>query len=141
MCNRLGVDTISCGVTLGCAMELYEKGLIKRHDLDGGPELRFGNTEALIYYLHCLAYRKGFGGKLAEGSAVLAKDYGAPELSMSVKGQELPAYDPRGVQGQGLSYATSNRGGCHVRAYMIAPEVLGSLRSWTRSLPKTRRSG
>jgi aldehyde:ferredoxin oxidoreductase len=71
------------------------------------------------------AYREGFGNELAEGSYRLAESYGHPEFSMSVKKQELPAYDPRGQQGIGLNYATSNRGGCHVRGYMTAPEVLG----------------
>ncbi len=125
ICNRLGMDTISCGVTLACAMELYEKGLIKKDDLQGGPELNFGSTESLLFYTHATGMGKGFGTRLGQGSARLAMEYGAPEVSMSVKGQELPAYDPRGVQGQGLSYATSNRGGCHVRAYLISPEVLG----------------
>jgi aldehyde:ferredoxin oxidoreductase len=67
----------------------------------------------------------GFGAKMAEGSYRLCDSYGVPELSMSVKKQELPAYDPRGIQGQGVQYATSNRGGCHVRGYMISPEILG----------------
>ena len=62
---------------------------------------------------------------MADGSYRLADSYGVPELSMSVKKQELPAYDPRGIQGQGLQYATSNRGGCHVRGYLISPEILG----------------
>ena len=62
---------------------------------------------------------------LAMGSYRLAERYGHPELSMSVKKQEMPAYDGRAMQGIGLEYATSNRGGCHVRGYMIAPEVLG----------------
>ncbi len=125
LCNLLGLDTISCGVTLSCAMELFEKGLIKRQDMEGGPALEFGSSEALVFYTQKIAYKKGFGRKLAEGSMRLARRYGAPDLAMAVKGQELPAYDPRGVQGQGLSYATSNRGGCHVRGYLIAPEVLG----------------
>ncbi len=125
LCNLLGMDTISCGMTLACAMELYEKGYIKKDELDGGPALRFGSSEALVFYTRQMGVKEGLGKRLAEGSLRLAKSYGASELSMSVKGQELPAYDPRGVQGQGLSYATSNRGGCHVRAYMIAPEVLG----------------
>ena len=68
---------------------------------------------------------EGFGEKLAQGSYRLAKSYGKAELSMSVKKLEMPAYDPRGVQGQGLQYATSNRGGCHVRGYLISPEILG----------------
>jgi aldehyde:ferredoxin oxidoreductase len=71
------------------------------------------------------AYREGFGDLLAEGSYRLASKYGHPEFSMSVKKQEIPAYDPRGIQGIGLEYATSNRGGCHVRGYLISPEILG----------------
>ncbi len=125
LCNLMGLDTISYGTTIACAMELYEKGRIKKDEFQGGPALNFGSSEAIVFYARKTAYREGFGDKLAEGSFRLAKGYGAEDYSMSVKGQELPAYDPRGVQGQGLSYATSNRGGCHVRGYLIAPEVLG----------------
>ncbi len=125
MCNELGLDTISAGTTLACAMELYEKGYLPKEDLKDGPELTFGSSESLLYYLKKIAYREDLGDKLAEGSYRFAEGYGHPELSMSVKKQELPAYDPRGVQGHSLEYATSNRGGCHVRGYMISPEVLG----------------
>lgn len=124
MCNDLGLDTISTGVTLAAAMELYEKGLIKREEFGKGPELKFGSSEAILYYTRAIAYNEGFGAKMARGSYRLAESYGRPDLSMTVKKQELPAYDPRGVQGQGLAFATSNRGGCHVRAYLIALEVL-----------------
>jgi len=72
-----------------------------------------------------VAYQRGLGAELALGSKRLSEKYKRPELSMQVKGMELPAYDPRGVQGQALSYATSNRGGCHMRAYLIGPEILG----------------
>lgn len=125
LCNELGLDTISAGATIACAMELYEKGYIPKEDLQKGPELNFGSSEAVVYYTKAMGMREGFGDKLAEGSFRLAFTYGHPELSMSVKKQELPAYDPRGVQGHALEYATSNRGGCHVRGYMIAPEILG----------------
>ncbi len=125
LCNELGLDTISTGVTIACAMELYEKGYIPKDDLAKGPELRFGSSEAIVYYTRAIAYREGLGDKMAEGSYRLAEAYGHPELSMSVKKQELPAYDPRGVYGHALGYATSNRGGCHVRQYLISPEVLG----------------
>jgi len=125
LCNELGLDTISAGATIACAMELYEKGYIPKEDLQKGPELNFGSSEAVVYYTKAMGMREGFGDKLAEGSFRLASAYGHPELSMSVKKQELPAYDPRGVQGHALEYATSNRGGCHVRGYMIAPEILG----------------
>jgi len=125
LCNELGLDTISAGATIACAMELYEKGYIPKEDLQKGPELNFGSSEAVVYYTKAMGMREGFGDKLAEGSFRLASTYGHPELSMSVKKQELPAYDPRGVQGHALEYATSNRGGCHVRGYMIAPEIIG----------------
>jgi aldehyde:ferredoxin oxidoreductase len=125
ICNDLGLDTITAGTTIACAMELYEKGYIDKDELENGPELKFGSSESIIYYTEKMAYREGFGDQLAEGSYRLADSKGHPELSMSVKKQELPAYDPRGVQGHGLNYVTSNRGGCHVRGYMISPEVLG----------------
>lgn len=125
LCNEYGLDTISAGATIACAMELYEKGYIKKEELDG-PELKFGSAEAIIEWTRKMGAGEGFGAKLALGSYRLAESYGVPEFSMSVKKQELPAYDPRGVQGHGLQYATSNRGGCHVRGYLISPEVLGS---------------
>ncbi len=125
-CNKLGLDTISTGATIACAMELYEKGYLKKEELGDAPELKFGNTEAILYYPEAIAYRKGIGDKLAEGSYEFAKAHGHPELSMTVKKQDIPAYDPRGAQGHALEYATSNRGGCHVRGYMISPEILGS---------------
>ena len=126
LCNLYGLDTISAGRTIACAMELFEKGFIKDGELEKGPALKFGNSEAIVYYTEKIAFRDGFGDKLAEGSYRLAEMYNATEYSMTVKKQELPAYDPRGVQGHALQYATSNRGGCHVRGYLIAPEILGS---------------
>ena len=118
-CNELGLDTISMGSTLGCAMELAEKGLLK-------AQLRFGETSGLLEFIEETAKGHGLGKQLGEGSRRLAARYNAPELAMQVKGLELPAYDPRGVQGHALAYATSNRGGCHLRAYLIGTEILGS---------------
>ncbi|MBW8039439.1 MAG: aldehyde ferredoxin oxidoreductase family protein [Planctomycetes bacterium] len=123
-CNEYGLDTISAGATIACAMEMYEKGIIKPDEIDG-PPLKFGSSEAIVEWSRKMGAAEGFGAKLALGSYRLAEEYGVPELSMSVKKLELPAYDPRGAQGQGLQYATSNRGGCHVRGYLISPEVLG----------------
>jgi len=123
-CNEYGLDTISAGATIACAMELYEKGIIKPDDIDG-PALEFGSGEAIVEWSRKMGAMEGFGEKLAQGSYRLAESYGAAELSMSVKKLEMPAYDPRGVQGHALNYATSNRGGCHVRGYMISPEILG----------------
>ena len=124
-CNEIGIDTISTGATIAAAMELYEKGYIKKEDLDGGPELKWGNNEAVVEWVKRMALPDGLGARMAQGSYRLCEMYGVPELSMTVKKQELPAYDPRGIQGHGLQYATSNRGGCHVRGYMISPEILG----------------
>lgn len=118
LCNELGLDTITTGSTIGCAMELYEKGAFPQ-------ELKWGNADVLESLVEDIAYKRGIGAELALGSKKLAEKYGRPELAMQVKGLEIPAYDPRGVQGQALSYATSNRGGCHMRAYVIAPEILG----------------
>jgi aldehyde:ferredoxin oxidoreductase len=123
-CNEYGIDTISAGATIACAMELYEKGIIKPDEIDG-PPLDFGSGEAIAEWTRKMGAGEGFGAKLALGSYRLAELYDAAELSMTVKKLELPAYDPRGVQGHGLQYATANRGGCHVRGYMISPEILG----------------
>jgi len=123
-CNEYGLDTISAGATIACAMELCQKGLIDPDEVDG-PALEFGSGEAIVEWTRKMGVGEGFGAKLANGSARLAEQYGEPELSMSVKKLEMPAYDPRGIQGHGLAYATSNRGGCHVRGYMIAPEIIG----------------
>lgn len=123
-CNEYGLDTISAGTTIAAAMELYQKGFIKDRELDG-LSLNFGDNKAIVEWTKKMGMREGLGDKMADGSYRLADSYGIPELSMSVKKQEMPAYDPRAIQGQGLSYATSNRGGCHVRGYLISPEILG----------------
>ncbi|MCP4422487.1 MAG: aldehyde ferredoxin oxidoreductase family protein [Chloroflexi bacterium] len=117
LCNDMGLDTISMGNTIGCTMELAEKGLID-------SELGFGQAAKLLGLIRDTAYRNGIGDEMAEGSYRMANNYGAPELSMSVKKLELPAYDPRGMQGQGLVFATGNRGACHETGNMLGPEVL-----------------
>jgi aldehyde:ferredoxin oxidoreductase len=124
VCNLLGLDPITMGSTIACAMELYEKGYITKEDL-GDKELIFGDADAIIEWTEKTGLREGFGDILALGSYRMAEKYGYPELSMSVKKQEMPAYDGRAIQGMALEYATSNRGGCHVRGYMISPEVFG----------------
>ncbi|MDK2918702.1 MAG: aldehyde:ferredoxin oxidoreductase [Candidatus Petromonas sp.] len=123
-CNEMGLDTISAGATIAAAMELYEKGFIKDDELEGLP-LQFGSADAIIEWTKKMGKREGLGDKMAEGSYRFTEMYGASDLSMTVKKLELPAYDPRGIQGHGLQYATSNRGGCHVRGYLISPEILG----------------
>ncbi len=125
ICDEMGLDTISTGGTLATAMELYDKGILKQEDLGDAPQFRFGNTEVIHYYIEKIAKREGFGAKLAEGGYRLAESYGYTDAFMGVKKQELPAYDPRGAEGHGLGYATDNRGGDHIKAYMISPEILG----------------
>ncbi len=125
ICNEQGMDPISLGATIACAMDMYEDGIINLKDTGGVP-LNFGNAEAMVEMAGKIASREDFGDKLAQGSYRLAASYGHPEYSMTVKKQEMPAYDPRGVQGIGLNYATSNRGACHVRGYTVAVEVLGN---------------
>jgi len=124
LCNKLGMDSISAGTTIATAMELVQRGYIKPEELEGIP-LEFGNVEGMVEWTRKMAYAEGFGAKLAQGSYRLAESYGHPELSMTVKKLDIPAYDPRGIQGHGLQYATNNRGGCHVRGYMVSPEILG----------------
>jgi len=125
LCDDMGIDPISYGGTVAAAMELYEKGKIPKEKLHG-LTLEWGNAQAILDLIWMTGYRNRFGDEIALGSKRLAEKYGMPEVAMQVKGLELPAYDPRAVQGQGLGFATSNRGGCHLRAYMIASEVLGA---------------
>ncbi|WP_424859486.1 aldehyde ferredoxin oxidoreductase family protein [Tepidimonas sp. HKU77] len=123
ICNEQGMDPISFGATVGAVMELYELGVLTKEQI--GIEAPFGSARALCELADMTANGVGFGKEIALGSKRLCEKYGHPELSMSVKGQEFPAYDSRGIQGMGLAYATSNRGACHLRGYTVASEVLG----------------
>jgi len=129
LCNELGLDTISTGNTIGCAMEMSQKGFLKE-------KIEFGDAEKLVELVEKIAFKEGVGKELSEGSKRLAEKHGCPELAMQVKGLELPAYDPRGAQGHALAYATSNRGGCHLRAYLIGPELLGTPALVDRTKPE-----
>ena len=124
ICNEDGIDPISFGATVAAAMELYEMGVITKEQT-GGVELKFGSAEALTWATEVTCKGEGFGLELGLGSKRLCDKYGHPDLSMTVKGQEFPAYDPRGIQGMGLTYATSNRGACHLRSYTVSSEVMG----------------
>ncbi len=124
VCNEDGMDPISFGATVGAAMDLFDLGAITTEDT-GGVDLSFGSSEALTWCVEKVAAGEGFGREIGMGSKRLCEKYGHPGLSMSVKGQEFPAYDPRGIQGMGLTYATSNRGACHLRSYTVASEILG----------------
>ena len=123
LCNEEGIDPITFGTTIGAVMELYAMGILTKEQL--GTEATFGSARALAFLAEETVNGRGFGKEIGQGSKRLTAKYGHPELSMSSKGQEFPAYDGRAIQGIGLAYATSNRGGCHLRGYTIASEVLG----------------
>ncbi len=123
LCNEHGMDPISFGATIGAVMELYEMGVLTKEQI--GIEAKFGSAQALAHFAEITATGTGFGVEIGQGSKRLTEKYGHPDLSMTVKGQEFPAYDGRGIQGIGLAYATSNRGACHLRGYTVASEVLG----------------
>ncbi|HFE67567.1 MAG TPA: aldehyde ferredoxin oxidoreductase, partial [Chloroflexi bacterium] len=117
-CNDFGMDTIELGNTLSTYMEACERGYTNG---DGG--LQWGDWQKMVNLVEKLARREGVGDVLAEGAAGVAKHFGHPEIGMTVKGQAIPAYDPRGLKGMGIAYATSNRGACHLRAYTPAAEL------------------
>lgn len=124
ICNEQGLDPISFGATVSAAMELFEMGILTTEHT-GGIDLKFGSAEALVKCVELTGKGEGFGAELGLGSARLTAKHGKPELAMAVKGQEFPAYDARGIQGMGLTYATSNRGACHLRSYTVSSEILG----------------
>ncbi|MDF2881153.1 MAG: putative tungsten-containing aldehyde ferredoxin oxidoreductase [Clostridiaceae bacterium] len=126
LCNEYGLDTISAGATIAAAMELYQRGYIKDEEIAGDNlSLNWGDAESMLGWIKKMGLREGFGAKMADGSYRLCESYGAPEYSMTVKKQEIPAYDPRAIQGHGVTYAVNNRGGCHIKGYMVSPEILG----------------
>lgn len=118
LCNDYGMDAIEHGQVLAMSMEASEKELIKER-------IDWGDTDKMIELTHQVARREGLGADLAEGTAKAAERFGDAAIAMSVKGQAIPAYDPRGLKGMGIAYATSNRGACHLRAYTPASEILG----------------
>ena len=122
MCNDFGMDTIEMGNALSMYMEASDLGYT-----NGDGKLGWGDGAAMVATVEKIALRQGVGDKIAEGPARYAKALGHPEISMSVKGQSIPAYDPRGIKGMGLGYATSNRGACHLRGYTPAAEVVGNV--------------
>ena len=124
-CNELGMDTISLGGVLGFAIEAYEKGVITAKDL-GGNDVGWGKSKELAELINDIAYRKGHVcDALAEGVRGAAERLGGGSdmYAVHVKGLEIPGYDPRGVFGMGLAYATSDRGACHQRAWTVTKEI------------------
>jgi aldehyde:ferredoxin oxidoreductase len=125
LCDRLGMDTISVGVTISFAMECFEKGLLTQQDT-GGIDLRFGNAEALMQLIHDAAFQTGFGARIALGSRALAEQigHGSDAFAMHAKGMEVGGYDPRGVKGMALVYGCGPRGGCHhAGGYTVTVEL------------------
>lgn len=114
LCDELGMDTMSVGVTIAFAMECYERGLITKNDTDG-IELKFGNFEAIVELTKKIAAKEGFGKILSDGSRKAAEQIGgeAVKYSMQTKGLEFAGHSPRGLKSMSLAYATGTRGGSH----------------------------
>jgi aldehyde:ferredoxin oxidoreductase len=134
LCNRYGMDTISCGAAIAWSMELFEEGMLTTKDTDG-IELTWGNMEAVLTLLPRIARREGFGGLLAEGSLAAARKIGsaAVDAVVHVKGLDLPMHDPRAFHGMGLAYMMSNRGACHLQHSVLATEQ--GMASWPQLFP------
>ena len=135
LCNEYGLDAIGVPCTIAAAMELYQRGYIKEEECDGVP-LEWGSKKALIEWTKRMGDPESdLAWLMSSGSARLCEHYGHPEYSMSVKKQEIPAYDARAIQGIGINYATANCGAAHVRGYTIAPEVVGLPVQLDRTVP------
>ena len=125
LCDYYGLDGITTGNVIGFLMECVEKGLLSEADI--GFPLAFGNDESIINAIHLIGRQQGPGKLWGLGVKRMAEEIqGARDLAMHVKGLELPAYDPRGSAGMALAYATSDRGGCHLRSWPIADELLAT---------------
>jgi aldehyde:ferredoxin oxidoreductase len=120
--NDYGFDAIEVGHPLSVWMEASARGYT-----NGSGKLDWGDGAKMVEAAEMIAFRKGFGDVLANGANAVAAHFGHPELAMTVKGQGVPAYDPRGIKGMGIAYATSNRGACHLRGYTPAAEVVGNV--------------
>jgi aldehyde:ferredoxin oxidoreductase len=118
LCNDYGIDAIESGHPLSVWMEATQRGWT-----NGGGGLQWGDIYGMVEALRMIAFREGLGDVMAEGTDATARHFGHPEIAMTVKGQAIPAYDPRGLKGMGIGYATSNRGACHLRAYTPAAEL------------------
>ncbi len=123
LCNELGLDTISTGITIACAMEMYTKGIVSAEQI--GRPLPFGDADGMIAMVQAAAHRQGFGDEIAQGSWRLANRYGHPEMSVTSKKLEFPSYDARGLKGMGLLYATSNIGASHMAGDTAYMELFG----------------
>ncbi len=131
VCDLVGIDTISAGVTIGFAMELVQRGILTEKDV--GMRLTWDNaTDAVPAMCEMMGKREGFGDVLADGVKRAAERIGkgSARYAIHTKGLEPPAYDVRGMKGHGLAYMTSTRGACHLRAGFYAPELVGKFWRW-----------
>jgi len=128
----MGLDSISTGAVVAFAMELYERGILKKPELND-LDLRFGNEDAYVQMPEVIAYRKGIGNLLAEGTHTASAKIGqqSERYTIEVKGMDYPGYDPRGSVAMGLAFATSDRGACHKRAWPVAFEAFGQMDPFT----------
>ena len=115
--NRMGVDSLSSGETIGWAMECVQRGLLTSDDFDG-LDLAWGNTAEIEKLIHLIVRREGIGDLFAEGTRALANHFGrgTDEYAFHVKGLDMICGDPRGIKAFGLTYAIASRGGDHLRA-------------------------
>jgi aldehyde:ferredoxin oxidoreductase len=118
-CNDYGMDAIEIGNVLSSYMEATEREFVS------APGIAWGDGAGMVDLVTKMALREGVGDTLADGTLRACESWGHPEIAMVVKGQSVPAYDPRGMKGEGIGYATSNRGACHLRGYTPASELLG----------------
>jgi len=126
--NELGMDTISLGGALACAAELFDLKEIGLSDFSG-PPVRFGDADIYPEIVYRIAKRDGIGGLIADGALRMANRIGRPETAMTVKGLEIPGYDPRGMPAQALGYMTSPTGACHLKGgYSIGLGFFGGIK-------------
>lgn len=116
-CNDYGIDAIEMGNVLATYMEIHQRGWNDK------VPLKWGDHAHMVELVELTGKREGIGDVLAKGVKGVAEHFGHPEVGMQVRGQSIPAYDPRGMKGMGLGYATSNRGACHLRGYTAASEL------------------
>ncbi|HAY84141.1 MAG TPA: aldehyde ferredoxin oxidoreductase [Chloroflexi bacterium] len=122
LCNDYGLDAIETGHPISVYMEASQRGYT-----NGDGKIAWGEGAKMVELAGKIARREGLGNVMAEGTDATARHFGHPELAMTVKGMGVPAYDPRGIKGMGIGYATSNRGACHLRGYTPAAEVVGNV--------------
>jgi aldehyde:ferredoxin oxidoreductase len=132
LCDTNGLDTMSTGVSIGWAMEAYERGLLSQAECDG-LDLHFGNHEAAVALVPKIAAREGLGDLLAEGVMRASRKLGrgSEAFAMHIKGLEMPGYDPRSLKTFAMSLAVGTRGGCHNRSLAYEADVKGEVNRFT----------